>query len=65
MNNSPDKKVSIIIRTFNESQYIEELLMSIRSQTISDTEIIIVDSESTDNTVQIASKYLNKLVQVF
>ena len=58
MNNSPDKKVSIIIRTFNESQYIEELLMSIRSQTISDTEIIIVDSESTDNTVQIASKYL-------
>ena len=38
--------------------------MSIRSQTISDTEIIIVDSESTDNTVQIASKYLNKLVQI-
>ena len=64
MNNSTDKKVSIIIRTFNESQYIEELLMSIRSQTISDTEIIIVDSESTDNTVQIASKYLNKLVQI-
>ena len=56
--------VSIIIRTYNEAEYIETLLKAIRSQTITNTEIILVDSESTDNTVALAAKYCDQIVRI-
>lgn len=49
--------VSIIITTKNEETTIEKLLISIRNQTYSNFEIIIVDNYSTDNTSKIAKKY--------
>ncbi|MAS81244.1 MAG: hypothetical protein CMF45_00990 [Legionellales bacterium] len=55
---------SVIIRTYNEAQYIEPLLKSIRLQTLQNIEIILVDSESTDDTVEIASKYCDKIVDI-
>lgn len=51
--------VSVIIRTLNEQRYLEELLQSIKNQdtTVFEIEIVIVDSGSTDTTLEIASNY--------
>lgn len=48
--------ISVVIRTLNEEKYLGELISSIRSQDLGDisTEIIIVDSGSTDKTLHIA-----------
>jgi len=56
-------KISIIIPTLNEEKYIEQSLLALKSQTI-DTpyEIIVVDSNSKDKTVEIAKKYANKVI---
>ena len=48
----------IIIPTYNgEKQGIEELLISINNQSIPPEKICIIDSSSTDNTVDICKKY--------
>jgi rhamnosyltransferase len=49
-------KLSIIIPTFNAAPYIRELLERVQSQTVHPFEIIITDSSSEDNTVQIAEE---------
>lgn len=50
--------ISVVIRTLNEERYLEELLNAICNQKLDlPVEIIIVDSGSTDETLQIASKY--------
>jgi rhamnosyltransferase len=46
--------ISIIIPTFNASNLIPDLLKSLNQQTVRDKEIIIIDSSSTDNTLEIA-----------
>ena len=50
--------VSIIIPTFNSAGTIEEALASVRAQTFTDYEVIVVDDASTDNTVDIARAQL-------
>ena len=52
-------KISIIVRTYNESRHLPELLEGIRSQVIPNAsyEIIVVDSGSTDGTIEIAEKF--------
>ena len=42
---------SIVIRAFNEARHIGRLLEGIHHQTISNVEIILVDSGSTDDTI--------------
>lgn len=49
--------VSIVITTKNEEKHIENCLKSIKAQTYSNIEIIVVDNNSTDKTKQIARKY--------
>lgn len=53
-------KVSIILPTYNGSQYISSLLDSVLLQTYIDIEYIIIDDSSTDNTVQILQEYAKK-----
>ena len=50
-------ETSIIIRTLNEAKYLERLLMGIREQSYQDWEIILVDSGSTDATLDIGQRY--------
>lgn len=57
-------KVSIIIRTFNEEKHIGQLLDTIRLQDFNDCEIIVVDSGSTDRTLEIAEKSADKVLQI-
>lgn len=49
--------VSVIIPTFNEKDVIERLLVSIKSQSYANTQIIVVDDASSDNTVLLSRKY--------
>ena len=48
---------SILIPTYNASQYLERLLIALRSQSLKDAEILIVDSSSQDKTVEIAKAF--------
>ena len=60
-----NKKVSIIIRTKNEERWIGHCIKRINSQPYKNFEIILVDSESTDNTVNKAKeKGIEKLVKI-
>ncbi|MBM4166291.1 MAG: glycosyltransferase family 2 protein [Ignavibacteria bacterium] len=58
------RKVSIIIRCYNEEKHIGNLLEKIFQQTWLNKEIIIVDSGSTDNTVEIAKKFSVTVVTI-
>ena len=46
-------KVSVILPVYNGAEYVEECLRSIRSQTLRDIEVIVVNDGSTDSTSQI------------
>jgi len=50
-------KVSVIIPTYNEEEFIEKCLESLKRQQKKADEIIVVDNNSTDRTVEIANKY--------
>ena len=58
------KLVSIIIRTKNEERWISACLKSVCSQNYKNFEIIIVDNNSTDNTLIIANKFPVKVVTI-
>lgn len=57
---------SVIIRTYNEERYLEQLLNSIFSQHCDsvELEVIIVDSGSTDTTLQIAARYPCRIAHI-
>ena len=47
------KKVSVIIPCYNQSEYIEEAILSVVNQTYPNIEIICIDDCSSDNSAQI------------
>lgn len=51
--------VSVVIRTLNESRYLNELLVAVRGQELGDCEleVVLIDSGSTDGTLDIAKKH--------
>jgi len=55
---------SIVIRACNEEKHISRLLEGIALQTFTDLEIILVDSGSTDRTLEIASQYPIQVVHI-
>ena len=50
-------KISIIIPMYNSEKYLNQCLDSIKNQTFTDFEAILVDDGSTDRTVAIANSY--------
>ncbi|WP_342383090.1 glycosyltransferase family 2 protein [Bacteroides ovatus] len=54
-------KVSVITVTYNASTSLEETMLSVFNQNYSHIEYIIIDGGSIDGTVDIISKYANKL----
>ena len=59
-----DYKISVVIRTYNEEKHIGEVLKSLNKQTYSKFEVIILDSQSTDNTIKIAQNYDVRIEQI-
>lgn len=55
-------KISIIIPALNESLLLQKLLCSLNEIIDSQTEIIVVDGGSKDNTVKIASKHTRQVL---
>ena len=53
-----DPTISIIIPIYNTEKYIEECLQSCINQTYRNFEIIIIDDNSSDGSLDIASKVL-------
>ena len=51
--------VSIIMPSYNTSEYISESIESVVKQTYSNWELIIVDDCSTDNTDAVVGEYLD------
>ncbi|MBN2044469.1 MAG: glycosyltransferase family 2 protein [Anaerolineales bacterium] len=58
------RSCSVVIRAFNEADHIGRLLNGIRQQSLPVVEVILVDSGSTDSTVQIAREFGVKLVNI-
>ncbi|MFI3163499.1 MAG: glycosyltransferase family 2 protein [Bacillota bacterium] len=56
MNNT---KISIIIPTYNDEEYIQKCLYSIVSQSYTNIEVIVVVDGATDNTLEIAKQYID------
>ncbi len=57
-------ETAIIIRTRNEEKWIGEVLKRLRNQTYQDFEIVVVDSGSTDNTLNIVSNFPIRLIEM-
>jgi rhamnosyltransferase len=57
-------KVSIIIRTKNEERWISLCLRSVFDQNYKNFEVILVDNNSTDRTVEIAKQFKIKIVNI-
>lgn len=52
--------ISIIIPNFNNAHYLDDCLESVINQSYNNTEIIIVDDCSTDNSIEIIKKWQRK-----
>lgn len=64
MNNQILSKASIVIRSFNEEKHIGKLLTGILNQNLRELEIIIIDSGSTDSTLNIASHFPVRILSI-
>lgn len=58
------QEISIIIPTKNAGPEFEDTLEAIRAQDVSDIELIIIDSGSTDGTVKLAKKYADTVIEI-
>ena len=52
--------VSVVIPCYNASNFIEECLNGLLSQTYKNIEVILVNDASTDNTVQVVEQWIKK-----
>lgn len=57
---SNEYKVSVVVLVYNTEYYLEDCLDSLINQTLDDMEIICVNDESTDNSLNILKQYARK-----
>jgi len=57
--------VSIIVPVYNAERYIEETIESVISQTYGNWELLVVDDCSTDNSISIINRYVEKHDNIF
>ncbi len=58
------KPISVIIRAKNEDRWLDSCLFAVCNQDYPDLEVVLVDNESTDKTLEIADKYNCKIVTI-
>ena len=57
-------KISVIIPTYNNAQFIPEAIESVFSQTYPIFEVIVINDGSTDNTNEVLAKHLDKIIYI-
>ena len=57
---------SVVIRTYNEERYLNELLQAIAKQKneVVDCEVVLIDSGSTDATLEIAKSHNCRITHI-
>ena len=58
------EKVSIVIPVYNASEYLKECIDSVINQTYKNLEIILVNDNSTDNSINIINSFRDKRIKV-
>lgn len=53
-------KLSVVVPIYNVELYLEECLDSLKNQTLTDLEVILVDDGSTDGSPEIAKRFANE-----
>ncbi len=53
-------KVSVIVAAYNAEKFIGKCLASLESQTHKDIEVVVADDGSTDNTVAVVSRFVDR-----
>lgn len=56
--------VTVVVPAHNEEALLPRCLASLREQTVNDSELIVVDSASTDRTEQVARSFGAKVIQL-
>ena len=56
--------VSVIIPVYNSSKYLKECIDSVLNQTYKNLEIIIIDDNSTDDSVEIINSYKDRRIKL-
>jgi glycosyltransferase involved in cell wall biosynthesis len=54
-------RISVVVPSFNQGRFLEVAIFSILNQKYPDTELIVIDGGSTDETVSIIRKYENRI----
>ena len=55
-------KISIVIPSFNQGDFIEATLLSLLDQKYPNLELIVIDGKSTDDTVEVIKKYSDRII---
>lgn len=63
-NGNKKYKIGIIVPNYNNAEWLEKSLGSIKNQTYTNYEIIFIDDCSEDNSVEIAKKYADKVIEL-
>lgn len=64
MNSLLNPTISVVIPVYNVERYIRETLDSVFAQTLQDFEIIIVDDESPDRSIEICQSYQDPRIRI-
>ncbi len=59
-----EPEVTVIIPTYNRADYLKKSVRSVRDQTFSNFEIIIINNYSDDNTLNVIDSFNDKRIQV-
>jgi glycosyltransferase involved in cell wall biosynthesis len=58
MSTNPKPLISVIVASYDHSRFLDERIQSLLCQTYTNLEVIIIDDNSTDESVSIINKYL-------